>query len=99
MQRLTALLVRPFTAYNSALERSPLSTKSVTSGVMYCAGDALAQYGEHWSRHHSGAGSGGDKREAPRFKLNYARLGVFLVYGTVRGGEEDAGAVRMRLAP
>lgn len=72
---------RPFAKYNELLERNPLVTKSVTSGVMYAAGDAIAQYGEHWH-----ANKEKPENERSKFHMNWQRAGVFLFYGTVIGG-------------
>lgn len=80
-QRIAQVLSRPFIRYNEALERSPLVTKSVTSGVMYAAGDAIAQYGEHWH-----ANKERPEGEQARFRMNWQRVGVFAFYGTVIGG-------------
>ena len=79
--RLLAFLGRPFVAYNAALERQPLLTKSATSGIMYAAGDAIAQYGEHY---HANAALPVERRAA--FAFDYRRLGVFLVWGGVVAG-------------
>lgn len=62
--------------YSNLLERRPLVTKSVTSGVTYALGDLLAQVIEHRS-------------EAPRrpaFSLDWTRASIFFVYGTMVAG-------------
>jgi len=41
---------RPFVYYGELLERYPYSTKSFTSGIMYAAGDLLAQSGENYHK-------------------------------------------------
>jgi len=46
---LDRLVLGPARAYNSALETSPLYTKSATSGVMYALGDVLAQCAQHYA--------------------------------------------------
>jgi hypothetical protein len=79
--RVLAVAVRPFQVYNALLERRPLTTKSLTSGLMYAAGDGFAQYGEHWHAHKDAP-----EGERPRFAMNWKRLGVFAVYGTVIAG-------------
>lgn len=64
-----------------ALERRPLLTKSLTSGVMYAAGDAIAQVAEARSAPTAPAAA-----PAKPFSFNKTRLLIFLVYGTVIGG-------------
>lgn len=75
------VLTLPFQRYNAALERSPLVTKSVTSGIMYSAGDLIAQWGEHYN-------SQKPKPEAERtaFKIDWRRAGIFAIYGTFIAG-------------
>jgi hypothetical protein len=80
---LFSLLSRPFVAYNALLEKQPFVTKSVTSGVMYAAGDAVAQVGESRLANEARAKAG---ERATLFALNWQRAGVFLVYGTVIAG-------------
>jgi hypothetical protein len=75
----TALLSAPFVRYGLWLERYPLVTKSVTSGVMYAAGDGLAQVGEHYHKQKEG-------RPVAPFAFNRTRLLIFGVYGTCVGG-------------
>lgn len=41
---------RPFVFYGELLERYPYTTKSFTSGIMYAAGDLLAQSGENYHK-------------------------------------------------
>jgi len=79
LQRVLAAAARPAVFYNVALERRPLITKSVTSGVMYAAGDALAQVAE-------ARASPPPAAAAKPFAFNKTRLLIFLAYGTVIGG-------------
>ena len=37
-----AIVMKPFNCYNSALDRHPLSTKCLTSGVMYAGSSSAA---------------------------------------------------------
>lgn len=67
--------------YNDLLERSPVSTKSVTSGVMYAGGDAIAQYVEHYK-----ANENKTKEEQTTFTFDKKRLAVFFIYGTCVAG-------------
>lgn len=86
LSRVAARVLAPFKAaagsYNSLLERRPLPTKSITSGVMYMAGDLIAQRAEHYHK----------AKEAPAgeavkpFSINYTRAAIFLVYGTIIAG-------------
>lgn len=76
---LAAFFKRPFVAYNGWLDRKPLLTKSITSGFMYLAGDALAQGAEHYNAKKEG-------KEVGKFKFNWHRLGVFFVYGVAIAG-------------
>lgn len=76
MQRL---LLIPLTKYNDVLERKPLLTKSITTGIMYGAGDVLAQYAENFTSDPA------DKDEEKK-GLDYKRLFVFTLFGTVVGG-------------
>jgi len=75
MQRLALI---PLTKYNDVLERRPLLTKSITTGVMYGAGDVLAQYVENMQT------EPGEEQKKDWF--NYKRLLVFTAFGTVIGG-------------
>jgi hypothetical protein len=98
-----ALLMRPLHKYNSVLERHPLVTKSVTSGVMYAAGDVLAQRIEQQQAaaaagsagHDAGRGStaaGAGTVTVPAgahaaFKVDWYRTAVFFAFGTFIAGE------------
>ena len=71
----------PFDRYAQWLNRSPLVAKSMTSGAMYGLGDVCAQAAEHYS----------ENREVPvaaraSFRLDWKRVGVFVVFGTVVAG-------------
>lgn len=44
-----AILSYPWRIYSSLLETKPFTTKSITSGIMYMAGDLTAQAGEHYN--------------------------------------------------
>lgn len=72
---------KSYQLYNGLLERQPVRTKSVTSGIMYAGGDAIAQYVEHRKANE-------DKATADRasFVLDRKRLVVFFVYGTCVAG-------------
>lgn len=80
-----SLLVRigsqTYKHYNDLLERSPLSTKSVTSGVMYAGGDAIAQYVEHRKTNENR-----DSKDKASFIINKKRLVAFFIYGTCVAG-------------
>lgn len=78
LSRLSAPIIR----YNRLLESHPLTTKSVTSGVMYAAGDLFAQFGEHYVASKASPPSS----PPPAFSLSWKRLGVFFVYGTLIAG-------------
>ena len=69
------------TAYNNLLERHPIKTKALTSGVMYSAGDIIAQAGAHYNENKEKA-----IEQRSKFKLDYKRALVFFVYGTVIAG-------------
>mmetsp|Transcript_2822 Transcript_2822/g.4696 ORF Transcript_2822/g.4696 Transcript_2822/m.4696 type:complete len:327 (-) Transcript_2822:96-1076(-) len=77
--RFQRVMMVPLTKYNDLLERKPLLTKSITTGVMYGAGDVLAQYVENMQL---------DEKDADKNKdwFNYKRLAVFTTFGTVVGG-------------
>lgn len=83
---LRALLLRPFLKYNDWLERKPVLTKSLTSGVMYATGDALAQKAEHYVASKGGGGEASSSAVKPKFSMNWKRLGIFFIYGTVIAG-------------
>jgi len=72
------VLFAPFRCYNNALEKYPLTTKSITSGAMYAAGDLIAQYSEAYSSCKPG--------EEKVMKWNKNRTLAFLIFGTVIGG-------------
>jgi hypothetical protein len=72
--------VVPFAWYSRRLETDPLVTKSLTSGVMYAAGDAIAQTIEHYRDQ-----SENRDRKKP-FKIDEKRLITFFLYGTFVGG-------------
>jgi hypothetical protein len=59
--------------YNGALNRRPITTKSITSGVMYGLGDIFAQMGESY------------KNDTP-LVLNWKRIGVMTFFGTFISG-------------
>jgi hypothetical protein len=81
---MLALLAAPWRLYNTALERRPATTKSLTTGVMYCAGDVCAQFGDHWRAVRAAREAG--EAPPPPFRLDWERAGVSLVYGTVIAG-------------
>lgn len=60
-------------AYNGALTRHPITTKSITSGVMYGLGDVFAQVGEAY-------------KNDTTVELNWKRIGVMTFFGTVVSG-------------
>lgn len=74
-----AVLKRPFVWYNAQLERRPVLVKSLTSGLTYAAGDAIAQKAEHMQATRNGL-------PVKPFKLNWKRLGIFFVYGSAIAG-------------
>lgn len=74
--RFQRILFVPLMKYNEVLERKPLLTKSITTGVMYGAGDAIAQYVENLNADEK------DKKEL----FDLKRLAVFTLFGTVIGG-------------
>lgn len=76
LARLQRIAFIPLTKYNDVLERRPLLTKSITTGIMYGAGDVLAQYVEHISSE--------DKDKKDWF--NTKRAIVFTLFGTFVGG-------------
>lgn len=83
--RVQRLLFIPLVKYNDLLERRPLLTKSITTGVMYGAGDVIAQYVE---KHQADA----ERSEEEKAALvgvdwfNYKRAMVFTFFGTCIGG-------------
>jgi len=71
---LVLSVIRPlWVLYNGALNRRPITTKSITSGLMYGLGDIFAQVGEAY------------KFDVP-LKLNWKRIGVMTFFGTVISG-------------
>lgn len=71
----------PFVWYNTSLNRRPLSTKSLTSGVMYGLGDVFAQVIDHRFANASKA-----PEDMQPFSMNWTRAGVTFLYGTVIAG-------------
>lgn len=78
---LSKAMAAPFLFYNNLLERRPLFTKSITSGVMYAGGDAIAQYTETYNYNKDK-----EENEKRTTTLDRKRLLVFFVYGTCIGG-------------
>ncbi|RYH17874.1 Mpv17/PMP22 family protein [archaeon] len=74
------LWLMPFQYYNGLLERKPLLTKCITSGIMYGGGDVMAQYTEHYQQHKD------DPSKAPNMTVNYKRFLSFFIFGTFVGG-------------
>lgn len=70
---MAAFILGPIQAYNKVLHRYPLTTKSLTSGLMYGAGDILCQVGEAYH----------DKKS---IEINWKRVGVMTAFGTLIGG-------------
>lgn len=66
----------PFSYYDKILARYPLVTKSVTSGVLFGAGDYVAQKAIFYS----------NDSVNRHFQLNYSRILVFCLFGTVVAG-------------
>ena len=73
-------LAAPAIWYNTQLNKRPLLVKSITSGFMYGAGDACAQVAENYAENKK---PGAEKKA---LRLNWRRIGVFFVFGTVIGG-------------
>lgn len=73
-------LAAPAIWYNTQLNKRPLLVKSITSGFMYGAGDACAQVAENYAENKK---PGAEKQP---LRLNWRRIGVFFVFGTVIGG-------------
>jgi hypothetical protein len=110
---LLGLLMKPLHKYNSLLDRHPLITKSVTSGVMYAAGDVIAQRIEHEQASKAGAasaaassaGSGAGHAASAAahgvankpFSVDWYRTAVFFTFGTFIAGECGCGC-RVRAA-
>ncbi len=81
MNSVSRLFLAPFVKYNALLEDSPISTKCLTSGVLYAGGDLLAQYADTYNTN-----LGKEKSDHINTTVNYKRLGVFFLFGTVVGG-------------
>lgn len=79
LSRLRRILVRPFEYYNDILQRRPLPTKIVTTGLMFAGGDILAQYTEHYVEEK-------DKKERKEMIVDYKRMTIFFIFGTVLAG-------------
>lgn len=80
-----ALLLKPFHMYNNALEKNPFAVKSVTSGIMYCAGEMLCQAGEQYNRNKELPAA--ERRSLRDWRVyDWKRAGLFLLYGTVIAG-------------
>jgi hypothetical protein len=84
---LRRLLASPLVKYNEILERKPLLTKAITSGIMYGAGDIIAQYVENMP---SDAKKAEEDNSTARKDFvdvyDYKRTVIFLTFGTVIGG-------------
>jgi hypothetical protein len=76
----------PFMRYNQWLDRSPVVAKSITSGVMYAAGDGIAQAAEHYRETKDAEAAGGMTAATKTFRINWKRVGIFFVYGTLIAG-------------
>ncbi len=81
MNHLKRIAFAPFIKYNEQLEKSPLSVKCITSGGLYAGGDLLAQYAETYN-----ANLGKKESDHVTTTINYKRLAVFFVFGTIVGG-------------
>jgi hypothetical protein len=78
---LSRLLLAPFRLYNDALEKHPLSTKSITSGGMYAAGDVIAQYAETYNYNRNRP-----PEEHRTTQWNKNRTIAFFIFGIGLGG-------------
>lgn len=76
------VLLAPFHAYNALLERRPLLTKSLTSGIMYSGGDLLAQYTENINLNKNLQEG---EAKVP-LEINGKRCLIFFIFGTCVGG-------------
>jgi hypothetical protein len=76
--RIQRVLYAPLLKYNEVLERKPLLTKAITTGVMYGGGDLIAQYVENMNEE--------DKEKKKNMEVNYKRLAVFTLFGLFIGG-------------
>jgi protein Mpv17 len=74
-------LAVPLIWYNTQLNRNPLVTKSLTSGLMYGLGDISAQATDNYTQNKSRAAD--DQRP---LRVNWRRIAVCTVYGTFIGG-------------
>jgi hypothetical protein len=100
---LFSALLAPLRLYSAQLERRPLTTKSLTSGVMYALGDVVAQGIEARGAAAGGGGAGaaadvdaGGGRGGSAasssgfggfgFRVDWARAGLFMFFGTAVGG-------------
>lgn len=70
---MSAIFIGAIGAYNAVLKSHPLTTKSLTSGVMYGAGDVLCQVGESY-------------HDDKPLKINWKRVAVMTGFGTLIGG-------------
>ena len=66
----------PFVAYNHLLEKHPLPTKCLTSGVMYSGGDLIAQICENYQ----------SKDRSELFEISWRRAFVFFTFGNLIAG-------------
>ena len=77
LSRFTSVAFRPAIAYNGYLERYPLLTKSITSGVMYGCGDVIAQVVEQGIDY---------KKSYKDYFISYKRTGIFFLFGIFIAG-------------
>ena len=77
LSRFTSVAFRPAIAYNGYLERHPLLTKSITSGVMYGCGDVIAQVVEQGTDY---------KKSYKDYIISYKRTGIFFLFGIFIAG-------------
>ena len=77
LSRFTSVAFRPAIAYNGYLERHPLLTKSITSGVMYGCGDVIAQVVEQGIDY---------KKSYKDYIISYKRTGIFFLFGIFIAG-------------
>lgn len=68
--------------YNHCLDTHPIKTKALTSGVIFAGGDVIAQKIES---NQDGAASS-DSQLCSSTDLNWKRVGIFFVFGTVVAG-------------
>ena len=76
--------MKPAVMYNRALETHPLTTKCITSGIMYAGGDIIAQSGENHNENK-------ELKEEERLPLDidHSRLTVFFIFGTFLGAYQE----------